>query len=83
MLHRHKHGGLGVRGRTVAQDAENLDNDGVTEQPVGFQNLAMGGDLGFYAAHLFVDEGAEHVAHRRRNPGRRLHGSSAESRSVK
>ena len=33
MLHRHKHGGLGVRGRTVAQDAENLDNDGVTEQP--------------------------------------------------
>jgi hypothetical protein len=50
---------------------------------VGFQNLAMGGDLGFYAAHLFVDEGAEYVAHRRRNPGRRLHGSSAESRSVK
>jgi hypothetical protein len=47
MLHRHKHGGLGVRGRTVAQDAENLDHDGVTEQPVGFQNLAMGGDLGF------------------------------------
>jgi deazaflavin-dependent oxidoreductase (nitroreductase family) len=32
MLHRHKHDGLGVRGRTVAQVAESLDNDGVTEQ---------------------------------------------------
>src|SRR5260370_42590985 len=31
MLHRHKHGGLGVRGRTVAQDTENLDNHGVTD----------------------------------------------------
>ena len=33
MLHRHKHGGLGVRDRTVAQVAESLDNDSITEQP--------------------------------------------------
>jgi hypothetical protein len=33
MLHRHKHAGSASEARTVAQVAESLDNDGVTEQP--------------------------------------------------
>ena len=52
--------------------------------PPATRHSATAVDLVFYAAPLvFVDEARSNVAHRRRTPGRRLHGSSAESRSVK
>jgi hypothetical protein len=40
MLHRHNMGRPGVRGRTVAQDTENLDNDGVTGSRIDENQLS-------------------------------------------